>query len=230
VDFTTGDGSYFLLILAPESGSGTGYGTLGLFSDLLNTFSTLFTRYRIHSCKTVFNGLAGIEYVKFVAESVSALETSTGLFTYSDGMDVAVKAPLSTIPCVHRLNRSAFRRTGLEWMQSAAITDNEGASGTLIYATAAAAASVATLSIELDIEFSDLLDPNIITLVGNRKTSSPHELLPLTRIPRRVLRAREPEPDDDGFVGVVSEPPKAVAPRAALSTPLQKAHSRYGLK
>lgn len=188
VDFTTGVGSYFLIFLSPEDFSGTGYNSLGTESDLLNTFSTLFARYRIMSVRASWVGhLAGdnassISYVKWLQDTVTSLETSTGLYTYADGADVAVKLPGQTTKSSLLIPYEDLSRTGIKWMQTAAVGDNVGAFGQLLFCTSSAASSSVTLHLELDFEFQGLLDPNIVTLLGRKPVVCPHQVLRASRV------------------------------------------------
>ncbi len=199
VDFTTGIGSYFLIVLAPEDLSGTGYESLGTESDLLNTFSTLFTRYRMNSVRVRWCGsqtsTAAVSYVKFFNDVTTGLETSTGLYTYADGADMAARLPYQSTLSSLEISREQLARSGLAWMQTAATGDNVGGYGSLLFATSEAAGAIVTLHLELDMEFQNLLDPNIVTLLGRRSSVSSHDIVHAHRALTTVVqRAPPPSP------------------------------------
>lgn len=215
----TAAGAWTVLVLAASDASGTGYQTIGTLSPMIESLSTFFNRYRIHSVSAKWCGSASsttteCNVIKFVPEAITSAAESSDWYNYVEGTCEEWHLPYQTTVSHLKVRSKDLSRTGLLWKDCNSAVDDMGAWGSLVFLTGHSTAEAVRIVVEVDMEFAELTDPDISLMMrGLRGVPTPSQLVAFKA--RLVGRQLDPivlveEPEDGA-------PPSARAqPSAAL--------------
>ncbi len=191
----TATGAWSALILAASDASGTGYGTIGTLSPMIESMSTFFNRYRVNKVSAKFCGLGSgtvtdAILLKFVPEAITSAAESSDWYNYTEGQDVAWHVPGQTNISELHVSKKSLDKTGIAWKDCNSAVDDLGAWGTVLLLTSASTAAAFFVPVTVEMEFAELTDPDISFALGGKKGFIPHQaLLRLKRltIPRDLV-------------------------------------------